>query len=47
MHKKNYNDDKLSAKDFLKETVLVPTLAEQNQIGTLLNTLDKSITLHQ
>ena len=37
----------LVAKDFLKETVLVPTLAEQNQIGTLLNTLDKSITLHQ
>lgn len=37
----------LVAKDFLKETVLVPTLAEQNQIGTLLNTFDKSITLHQ
>ena len=37
----------LVAKDFLKETVLVPTLAEQNQIGTLLNALDKSITLHQ
>ena len=37
----------LVAKDFLKETVLVPTLAEQKQIGTLLNALDKSITLHQ
>ena len=37
----------LVAKDFLKETVLVPTLAEQKQIGTLLNTLDKFITLHQ
>lgn len=37
----------LVAKDFLRETVLVPTLAEQNQIGTLLNALDKSITLHQ
>ena len=37
----------LVAKDFLKETVLVPTLAEQKQIGTLLNAIDKSITLHQ
>ena len=37
----------LVAKDFLKETVLVPTLTEQKQIGTLLNTLDKFITLHQ
>ena len=37
----------LVGKDFLKETVLVPTLAEQKQIGTLLNALDKSITLHQ
>ena len=37
----------LVAKDFLKETVLVPTLAEQKQIGILLNTLDKFITLHQ
>lgn len=37
----------LVAKDFLKETVLVPNLVEQKQIGTLLNTLDKFITLHQ
>ena len=37
----------LVAKDFLKETVFVPSLAEQKQIGILLNTLDKSITLHQ
>lgn len=37
----------LVAKDFLKETVLVPPLAEQKQIGTLLNALDKSLTLHQ
>ena len=37
----------LVAKDFLKETILVPNLAEQKQIGTLLNTLDKFITLHQ
>ncbi len=37
----------LVAKDFLKETVLVPNLAEQKQIGTLLNTLDKFIILHQ
>ena len=37
----------LVAKDFLKETVLVPTLAEQKQIGTLLNAIDKFITLHQ
>ena len=37
----------LVAKDFLKETVLVPTLAEQKQIGTLLSAIDKFITLHQ
>lgn len=37
----------LVAKDFLKETVLVPTLAEQKQIGIFLNTLDQFITLHQ
>ena len=37
----------LVAKDFLKETVFVPSLAEQKRIGILLNTLDKSITLHQ
>ena len=37
----------LVAKDFLKETVFVPSLAEQKQIGILLNTLDKFITLHQ
>ena len=37
----------LVAKDFLKETVLVPILAEQKQIGILFNTLDKFITLHQ
>lgn len=37
----------LVAKDFLKETVFVPSLAEQKRIGILLNTLDKFITLHQ
>lgn len=37
----------LVAKDFLKETVLVPTLVEQKQIGALLNAFDQSITLHQ
>lgn len=37
----------LVTKDFLKETVLVPTLAEQKQIGIFLNTLDQFITLHQ
>ena len=37
----------LVAKDFLKEIVFVPSLAEQKRIGILLNTLDKSITLHQ
>ena len=37
----------LVAKDFLKETVFVPSLAEQKQIGILLNTFDKFITLHQ
>lgn len=37
----------LVAKDFLKETVFVPFLAEQKRIGILLNTLDKFITLHQ
>ena len=37
----------LVAKDFLKETAFVPSLAEQKRIGRLLNTLDKFITLHQ
>ena len=37
----------LVAKDFLKETVFLPSLAEQKRIGILLNTLDKFITLHQ
>ena len=37
----------LVTKDFLKETVLVPTLAEQKQIGIFLNNLDQFITLHQ
>ena len=37
----------LVAKDFLKETVLVPTIAEQKQIGIFLNNLDQLITLHQ
>ena len=37
----------LVAKDFLKETVFLPPLAEQKRIGILLNTLDKFITLHQ
>lgn len=37
----------LVAKDFLKESVLVPTLAEQKQIGIFLNNLDQFITLHQ
>lgn len=37
----------LVVKDFLNETILVPDLTEQKQIGALLNTLDKYITLHQ
>lgn len=37
----------LVAKDFLKETVFVPSLDEQKRIGILLNTFDKFITLHQ
>ena len=37
----------LVANDFLKETILVPTLAEQSKIGTYFSTLDHLITLHQ
>lgn len=34
-------------KDLLKQTLNVPILAEQSKIGSLLNLLDKTITLHQ
>ena len=37
----------LVAKDFLKESVLVPTIKEQHKIGSFLDCLDKTITLHQ
>ena len=37
----------LVANDFLNETFLVPSLNEQKQIGTFLDTLDHLITLHQ
>lgn len=33
--------------DFLNEVFLVPSLCEQKQIGTFLDTLDNLITLHQ
>ena len=37
----------LVSNDFLKETVLVPTLAEQRRIGECLHQLGNLITLHQ
>ena len=37
----------LVADDFLKESILVPSLEEQHQIGKYLDEIDKIITLHQ
>ena len=37
----------LVANDFLNETILVPSIDEQKQIGSLFNKLDHLITLHQ
>lgn len=37
----------LVAKDFLKEKIAVPSIAEQRQIGSFLNTMDRLIELHQ
>ncbi len=37
----------LVADDFLKESILVPSLEEQHQIGKYLDEIDKFITLHQ
>lgn len=37
----------LVVKDFLKESILVPNILEQNKIGKALNQLDNLITLHQ
>ena len=37
----------LVAKDFLKRTMLVPSISEQAQIGSFLKQIDKLITLHQ
>ena len=37
----------LVADDFLKESILVPSLEEQHQIGKYLDKLDNLITLHQ
>lgn len=37
----------LVANDFLKEKVLVPTMAEQEKIGVYFDSLDQLITLHQ
>lgn len=37
----------LVAKDFLNESILVPTIEEQQKIGTYLSNLDNLITLHQ
>lgn len=33
--------------DFLKETILVPSVDEQKKMGSVLHVLDKTITLHQ
>ena len=37
----------LVTSDFLKETILVPSLTEQKKIGNCLSRLDNLITLHQ
>ena len=37
----------LVAKDFLKEKIAVPSIAEQRHIGSFLNTMDRLIELHQ
>ncbi len=37
----------LVVEDFLNETFLVPSLAEQKSVGAFLNNLDNLITLHQ
>ena len=37
----------LVANDFLRETILVPSLEEQKQIGAILGNVDTLITLHQ
>ena len=37
----------LVADDFLKETISIPSIEEQRQIGTYFRTLDHLITLHQ
>lgn len=37
----------LVAKDFLKESILVPNLNEQHEIGLYLKSIDHLITLHQ
>lgn len=37
----------LVAKDFLNESILVPTIEEQQKIGTYFSNLDNLITLHQ
>ena len=41
------SSNKLDEDFFLKESVLVPTLAEQHQIGSYFTNLDHLITLHQ
>ncbi|MCR4781517.1 MAG: restriction endonuclease subunit S [Lachnospiraceae bacterium] len=41
------SSNKLEEKSFLKESILVPRIEEQKQIGTLFNNLDNLITLHQ
>jgi len=37
----------LVADDFLKETILIPSIEEQQKIGEYFRTLDHLITLHQ
>jgi len=41
------SSNKLDEDFFLKESILVPTLTEQHQIGTYFRALDHLITLHQ
>ncbi len=41
------SSNKLDEDFFLKESILVPSLAEQQQIGAYFKNLDKVITLHQ
>ena len=39
--------NELVADDLVKESILVPSLAEQSRIGALFSSLDSLIALHQ